>query len=417
MKKIDALEPESAHKILQEKEIDSLKIDKISLEPLQSLQNWRKKLKLSFSRLQSKYLIDENATKSFLDSVNAEHAVFKIEGESDILIYHWNNKEPKIVPIWGNMIIQSDLYWLQFLPFLEAVENKSLDFITNKSYNLKLKYFKSTQKLEQAQIENNLLISQNNHFGHFLLDHLPLIALLGGPLGTNKKKLYKAINYPYKKSITELAEIALAESANIINASQPETKEQNVCDNQNISSIIRSAKLIDMQSTNQYTNAYLWSQLSRKLHSTNTPHLANSSIRGTKIMLIRGGNYKSRIENWKEVKNYLKDNDFIFIDPSKNTAIELLDLLKNAKIVICESGSTTLNAAIFANISARIVSLNSKRLFQQTDSSMIHGGLPYLLAFCDRIEFILGEAITESNIQSSDITRYSIFDIKRLVER
>jgi hypothetical protein len=39
-------------------------------------------------------------------------AVFKIEGSADILVYNWPNKEVKILPIWGNSIIQSDIYWL-----------------------------------------------------------------------------------------------------------------------------------------------------------------------------------------------------------------------------------------------------------------------------------------------------------------
>lgn len=412
---IKALNSEAAYQAFGNKNSKVLNINKISLDPLKSFQEWRQNLKVAFKKLKATHSICEEVANSFQEALNESHSIYKIEGKSDVIIYHWPNAEPKIVPLWGNIIIQSDLYWLEFLPFLNEIEKNATKIDTFKTYKFQPNDFLYILEGNFQPIKNRLIISQNNHFGHYLLDHLPLIELLNGPFGGINVNSYKPIDYPYKDSIIDLLLMSIPQSIDNKMLTRSRSTEKSIFNQLAQPLIITHEKLIDLLPTNHYTNAYLWSQIRDKFHLNNSLALKIQDQKSTKVMLIRSGDYKTRIENWEDIKKYLTEIGFIFIDPSQNSAHEILVILRNAGIVICESGSSTLNATIFANPKARIISLNPKRLFQQPNLSMIHGGLPYLLAFCDRIEFILGETTEQAHIPSSDIARYKISKINDIL--
>ena len=62
-------------------------------------------------------------------------------------------------------------------------------------------------------------------------------------------------------------------------------------------------------------------------------------------------------------------------------------LLASTKIIVSESGTSTLIAQLFSPISTRILSLVPSRLIQEPDAAMTHSGLHYHLAYPCKINF------------------------------
>ena len=72
---------------------------------------------------------------------------------------------------------------------------------------------------------------------------------------------------------------------------------------------------------------------------------------------------------------------------------DLVSLLASTKIIVSESGTSTLIAQLFSPISTRILSLVPSRLIQEPDAAMTHSGLHYHLAIPCKINFLEGETV------------------------
>ena len=258
--------------------------------------------------------------------------------------------------------------------------------------------------------ENTISLTHNNHFGHFLIDNLPLLSLANGPMRSqmlNKDSLYS--NNP-RQVIKDL-----------INRTCPSLQykirtdiEDASC--QHISYTFKSQTNFEIISSNILCNAYLIEQRSR--NKTNNLKTSNTWSRdkvkkAEHIFLVRGNKYTSRVSNITELTNYLKSIGFLVVDPTEKSLDEIKALLNSSKIVIAESGSTTLNALWFCSESCKIISLVSDELIFNTSTPMIHGGLPYVLPFLNRIKLFIGESKTYYETQSSNSCKY---DCRKLGE-
>ena len=93
---------------------------------------------------------------------------------------------------------------------------------------------------------------------------------------------------------------------------------------------------------------------------------------------------------------------------------ELSILLETFSIILAESGTTTLVAAL-VSCHHKVISLCPKRLLHEPDDAMLLSGLPYILMFPHKVYFILGESVEQSLIQSSDVCKYNIQEIDHLI--
>lgn len=369
-----------------------LSIERIDIGSLQSYHAWKRKLQRALNANVEKGTISTSAVYDARKTLGGDACIYTIGGPARVLYFMWGNGEVKILPIWrSKFIIQPVLYWLPSYPFLKRIKDcNHPDIQLYVSDGLVSSSVSSDDKFSVF-----LNASHNNHFGHFLLDSLPLLSCLNGPLGAKYAgKPMKGL-YSYGRGINELLSFA-----------EISIRNHEMCESGNPSIrhySVEYRECLDIVSSSTFVNAYLWRRKYLRLERVRS--LKQPSRR---IALLRSGDFATRISNRVEVDCCLLANGFKIIDPSSLEISDLVDILINADLVVCESGSCTLNACMFSGNKTRILSLNPARLLLRPDSAMVHGGLPYLLPFIDRIEFIHGNTRVASGIQSSDLCDYDL---------
>lgn len=396
---ISAIKPHVAAMAASELMKYGVNITKIDLSVLPSFRKWAENVITSIVNVQSRLNIGSEKGEYLLDMVKASGSLFYIDGIADVIVYRWNAEEPKIIPLWGSQyIIQQDLFWLGMYPFLKKKPN------ANGHYEVADMIF-SEENVESLSDKSFFFVSHNNHFGHFIIDCLP--GLMCWDVCNRKGSLGQVpLPFNYIRGICEILQ-----SCGFGYISNPAFIQGHYR--------MRSLVLSEALPANIFTGAYLWKQIGPRFTRLLIDRGLDQGLRLTKtskrIFLGRTGKYASRIANLGQLSQFLSAQGFVFIDPSTTTSVQLAFSLSSAEIVVSESGSTTLNAIIFSAENTRIVSLCSERLFVSTDRAMLHGGLPYMMAFCDRLEFVLGKPIANSPIQSSDICVYDVDQLKLLL--
>ena len=370
----------------------------VSLASLSSFRKWQTNLTCRIRQKSILHGIPDNATKHLYGLAQDSNSLYRISGHADIYVYKWLNGETKTMPVWGSeYILQADMYWIPSYPLLFPAKRDSRGEV----FNIKENDFQCLAD-KKSGLEY-VVASHNNHFGHFLLDNMPGLVLMSnlGCLGI-RDELSSPVRY--RKGIWEfLSAVSRRPGMEI--------------DDSSIlgSYCIRSAQTAEIMGSSIYTNAFLWRMIGQRvknyLMNTLTSQDLLTAVPQERVFLVRSGNYQSRIRNYDEVSAYLKTRGFCIVDPASMSAGQLTRVLSATKIIISESGSTTLNAVTLGNSRAKVISLNPRRLLKEPSLDMIHGGLPYLFAYCEQVEFVLGETVRSSSIQSSDICYFDIANI------
>lgn len=372
---------------------------RIDIGGLRSYQAWKRKLQSALFANIEKGIISTSAAYEAIKALKGNAFLYSIGGQARVIYFMWGNGEVKILPIWqSKFIIKPDLYWLPSYPFLKQIRNGNQHGIQ----------FHVSDSLMGSPIScyDNLSVflnaSHNNHFGHFLMDNLPLLSYLDGPLGAEYAgKPIKGL-YSYRRGINELLSFAGVTML-----------DHDICELENCQirpCSVEYRECVDLVSSSTFVNAYLWRRKYLRLEKVTI--LTQTSRR---IALLRSGDFATRIFNKVELDCCLLTNGFEIIDPSLLQISDLIEMLIHADLIVCESGSCTLNACMFSADKARIISLNPSRLLLCPDAAMVHGGLPYLFPFIDRIEFIHGNTRVASAIQSSDICVYDLLDLEKRI--
>ena len=400
--RIITLNPSNAYQLFSENNSENIKVERLNFTSLESYKDWVKIMKKSIYYQEEILGLSNKTIAHLLKLLEDSSEIYRFDGEADLYHYFWPNGEVKIVPCWAqNYTIQPNLFWLDKYPFLK-LSHKAPNKCTEKFEIIKelFSYVKGNNNSEK----NYLCATHNNHFGHFLLDNLPSISLLNGPLGVIGNSFCQP-SILYKEGISELLHFCGTKFIESNNDELVASKRKgNFCQ--------ANTKLTELIPSSIFTHAFLWTMIGdrfrRKLISCNNKlnNIINHQPR--RVFLKRSGKYESRISNEAEILECLKAFNFEIIDPSCLTAVDLAVALSNATAIFCESGSTTLNAIFFGNKYAKIFSLNPIRLFRETNDDMLFGGIPYLFAFCNRINFILGETVTKHAVQTSDICSYDV---------
>lgn len=377
----------------------NLVIQKIDIGSIKSYQSWKRKLQSKLNANVEKGCISSCAAVEANKSLEGDACVYMIGGPATVAYFMWGNGEIKILPIWNSkFIIQSDLYWLNSYPFLKAIGDRiEPDF---QLYSIIGRQGSPISSNDDSSVFLN--VSHNNHFGHFLLDNLPLLNLLKGPLGAKYGSRSMKALYSYGCGIKELL--------SFVGLSIGNHEILDFSTTPGAPFLIEHSECLDIISTSSYVNAYLW-----RLYYLSWSRVCDLKQPLGRIALLRSGRFATRVSNRAELEGCLLGNGFKIIDPSSFAISSLVDVLLDADMVVCESGSCTLSAAMFSGKDTRIFSFNPSRLLLNPDAAMVHGGLPYLLPFLDRIEFIHGDTRLPSSIQSSDICNYDLSYLEELI--
>lgn len=389
-------------------DLDGTNIICQDLRLLASYWDWHHRVSSSLNYYCESGLIPAYAFNYLTSDLSRAHHYFVLSGVGDLLVHIWPNGEPKLFPLWSRRyLLDFNLFWLQYYPFFSIPDANPRHSVISVDSSIVARHFVGSQ-YEPA----SLIASTNNHFGHFIADSLPYLNLLT-PISL-KRPNGLAFPYSFRPAIAEL--VALSDprlSSKCLNSWVSELPPS-------ATSLVKNISMLQVQPSSILTAGYLYRTLYSRLSAVASYSYRPSSdlpctTKNIKIALTREGSYASRIHNYVDFRRHYESQGFIFIDSSNTTLPKLLQLLGASSIILCESGSTTLNAAIFAPPSSRIISLNPRRLFSSPDHAMLNGGLPYLIAFCDRIEFFLGESIMPQETQSSDTAYYSLSELDRFI--
>lgn len=380
----------------------------INLVSLNSFLVWRSKLIEEFkSQILELPHVSQNLIQFFYTLLDSEPVVSLVKGPCRTVIYHWPNGEPKLLHIWNNNILLTDnIYWLKSFKFLEVKPD-------NLTCTFRRSELRTFQTLER--FDNTISLTHNDHFGHFVVDNMPLLALLEGPFSTlipADKTIYSTYNP--KLVIKELLHESNPNLRYFIRDDMETPKFKSS------SYIFNSTLNYQLISSNVLCNAYLIDKRSKNReikYSFAEQGIEKSNYVPKFIFLVRTNEYSTRVNNIRELTSFLERLGFIIVDPLATNLTELEKILATSEIVIAESGSTTLNAVWFCSSNCKIVSLVADELIFNTSMPMIYGGLPYILPFLNRIHIFIGESKTQQQTQSSNSCNYNCKELKKLLEK
>jgi len=220
----------------------------ISLASLSSFSHWQTVLAERIRYQSILHGIPDGATSHLLGLVRDASSIYRISGHADIYVHKWPNGETKTVPVWGSQyILQTDMQWIPSYPFLVAAEHD----LSRKVFRIKDGHFQCLAS-KRADVAY-LIASHNNHFGHFLLDNMPALMLMGS-LGCLDIKGELSTPVRYKEGISEF-----------LSAIPGELGDQ-IDDTAIIGSYcIRSTRATEIIGSSIYTNAYLWKMLAKRV--------------------------------------------------------------------------------------------------------------------------------------------------------
>jgi hypothetical protein len=382
------------------KNIDITSVE--SLHELRAYAIWKKSIINGL--LENRYcsLMSGKAYSYFIRMLNQEQSLACLEGKGKVFEYIFKNGERKLISLWDDQfIVQPDTYWLRHYPFIRQYRTNSHEALLDEQ---QIRYF------PLAPNATNLFLSHNDHFGHFIADNFPAIALLSICPISHRFSSGKCIPLPagYKGSIN--SSFALLKTTPLGDISMPEGHSP-----ASINGFETESSLLEIIPSSLAASVFIWSQIKDRILGLANPKDDNAYPE--KVFLARGGIFKSRIHNYEYVSKSLESNGFEVIDPCELSLVELIQLLSRASYIVAESGSTTINAALFSRNSTRIVTLCSERLLTNPSEGMIRSGLPYILCFADRIRVVTGTLAKAMPIESSDICEFCVHDIlQELVE-
>lgn len=375
----------------------------VSHTQFNSYQAWAEKSASAFEELVILHNISTRFLSQFYTQLFKPPPILIITGKAELFTYIWPNGEPKTIICWNKTIISRSSHWLRSYPFLSldtTLSRQRLNvYRVQKNYNSQI----ASLPVEDEKTFS-VLLSHNNHYGHFLLDDLPLLGLASY---LHPQHTLLAIDHNIKTSILDTLHTLTLDKV----------RAQAVCDKYSDSqseavpftanlNILHSNKHIEIVCSSPYLRAYVFQLLF-------SPYLSNqpSTRRPKKVFLSRKGIYGSRISNYEEVEAFLLRNKFLVIDPSQYPLVDLLQMIYGSEIIVTECGSTCLNALLFSSNATRVIALVPRRLVQEPTQTMLLGGLPYLFCYPHKLSLVTGDTIKTHDIQSSDIVHYSLCDI------
>jgi len=123
-----------------------------------------------------------------------------------------------------------------------------------------------------------------------------------------------------------------------------------------------------------------------------------------------GFDTESRVSNVLEFRSNLigSGKNVLIIRPHEQDLLSVIEEMLKCKSVIAEPGTTPLIAMIIASWIDQIIVLQSARTVTHCEKKYFYSGWRYHLAFSDRIQYCLGEAVKPMQNPFSDIASYQV---------
>ena len=344
-----------------------------------------------------------------LENYNKTNSYIKISGPANVYFFHWQSGEPKIICTREDKIITEDQHWFPLYPFI--VPTSQMDSTSGACCHLSVDFQDELYSRIQIPEPDNLEVSyifpsHNNHFGHFLLDDFPgLWFFLSQQIGCIKDA--SLLPYAWRHGI-----IDLISSTSSLYCKIPAYADSII--SSSASQVFKVNRLVSTYIPNPSLKSFL---LNLAVSSIQSNLFQENHEEANRYLLIRAGEYSTRIANFQAVLSLLVDTyRFQVIDPSGLCAQRLVYVLSGAELVVAEAGSTTVVASIFSPSKCQIISLLPARMLMSPTKNMLLSGLPYHLIRPERTRIVLGDTVKEAPIQSSDIVNYSISVLKETIE-
>ena len=312
-------------------------------------------------------------------------------GPGAIIKYVWPNGEPKFLSLVNNVVWSGEEFWLNQYPFLEQKIN--MDVGGNKVvYALDKSFPMTNKKLNKGSYAYT---SHNNHYGHFIVDDLPRLALSRFYL--NKPLL--SIDQTRKSISDEVATLLnnTLESVSMVNI-DPSTEF--LC--QSSLEVFDADSIFDIRFDNHYVSTYL----TQKFIASSISSMKSIPSDPKLYFLPRMHPFETRISNYDKVSEVLSRLGFLTLDTNQMNLLSMAKVINDASIIVCESGSCTILASLASPPDCTVVSLQPCNLFDSPNKAMIHGGIPYILALMPKCQIFLGYPTNISTIQSSTKASY-----------
>ena len=395
------------------KSLDDSSTPLIDLSRLSAYREYLHVLIASAQRLLNNKLLSTSIYHNiFSNLLCSKHSVYYRRGRADLLSYIWPNNEPLLIPIWHDndeyLITRSSSFWYSKYPFFTQIDHSSF-YLDNRNF------VRQCPKTDCPSI----LLSDNNHFGHFCYDSLSITSLVSSLPCFNNLSTVSILPFDIKQSIRLSFQFLarLSKSTGLNSYPDFTLNEDFLSFKTHTSSIIYFQDLVQFFQSNTFVSHFIWRNfwLPKINHFSSTSNSINDLARYKKVFLIRTGSFQSRVHNISEITGYLESLGFISLDPVEHSLEDLIHILSNSDVVVSEAGSSLINAGLFTSEHTKIIGLIPRSLLLDPSDNMIAGGLPYFLPFIDRINFVLGQTIYSTAIQSSDIAYYSISDLSTII--
>jgi hypothetical protein len=372
---------------------------------------WQNKLLTSFVRLQENFA--PHVASYIRDLIRPEPKIFLIQISNAIVYTHrWGNGEIKSIVSPFVPLSKEDQFWAEQYPFIEKDEDltdvKKYGAI---SYSIKKNNLSEIQVVTIPSGTNASLISHVNHYGHFVLDSLPLHLLVHRYFG--HAKIY-GLDTGVNSEILEEYNYVM----------RCITRENIMGTISQLPDVFRVSRALVAQPSSPLVSLFLLREIKnliRKDFTINTEESLVGKISTLsygsrqRLFVTRGGRSASRIYNYSEVTRKLIECGFCPVDIGKLTIPEMVALFRNAKEIVAECGTASHLSAFFSDDIARMYCLIPRRLLYEADASSLFGCLSYYCGYLHRVHFVFGDSVTRHRTPTSDSSNYNIDTIVRAI--
>jgi hypothetical protein len=321
--------------------------------------------------------------------LKAHPSVQFCDGEGYVFRYGWPNGEEKYVNVIHKVIACCDDFWIRKYPFATPLGNSDKFTINPNAIH---------NPTEAVLVKDTSIIpSHNMHFGHFVADDLPWLAI------TAANESYPMLNLIGSR----IPAFVKNELSNInIGHHKP---AMNLFDKSNV---VQCAHLLAVRITDDCVKGYILNKLLHhgRLYSKEVvPHA------GPRVFVHRSISDGTRIRNFDQIKRMLENHGFKSVVMDGMGLSDTKALLRNAQTIVAESGTTTLISSICCPTDALLISLQPDDLLTNASPAMIRSGLPYVLCFKQRVVLFAGKSMRTSSIQSSSLCWFDPFALQRRI--
>jgi len=323
---------------------------------------------------------------------NGDGRATLFKGPGVIARHQWPNMETKQVVLFDDKAKGENDFWLNYYPFL---------FFDEKCKHFRLRGDIKVNELTcpEAQSSNYIICSHNGHLGHFIADDLPWMIAFGASLSVNRLFTCASVSESIRKEI-QFIKVDYFESSHYDGGKSYALRCPQVI----------HGWIYDWALRSFFVRKYIHSQ-----EVCTAPNNSHMSSKEKLLFIARSKEYGTRIANYEVLSEMLNQLGFEACTLDGLSLKETATVMVNSKLIVAESGTTSLIASVCSRIDTSIISLQPRSIFTSPTLDMVESGLPYISFFHPRISYFLGHEEVCHSIQSSSRSTYSVDELRNYI--